>query len=303
MYSLPVPLLFAITIVACCVRSVFSGCYSKRVASDNYHTWLFGLLQGAFCLITIVGIFLVSGGLGNFSCFSVGLGAFMGAIDVISLVTMLKAMAIGPFSYTVIITSLGAVIPTLSGYFFPNDPTPTAVQYFGVAMMIVCLLLSPENSKRSDEKKLNFKWLLLSGLSAICCGTIGVVQKIHQTSDYNGESAAMLVGAFVFSMIFSLVMLLFEKRNKAPESPKNSKLIWLGIPAISGFFFAFQHTINLKLSSGPAIIVFPLLNLSPMIISMAAGFIIFKEKLTAKRWVGLACGVLSSIFVSGIIKF
>ena len=300
MYSLPIPLLFAMTIVACCVRSVFSGCYSKKVSADNYHTWLFGLIQSIFCLASIIGIFLVSGGLGSFSPLSIGLGILIGAADILSLVTMLKAMSVGPFSYTVIITSLGSVIPTLSGYFFGEKVS--LVQYVGVALMIACLLLSPENSNGGAEKKASAKWLTLSIDSALCCGTIGVVQKIHQTSPYCEERAAMLVGAFAFSLVFAAFTVMIEKKKLAAEAPKVERKILIGLPAIAGFVFAFQHSINLFLSGAmPAVIVFPLVNLLPMIASMTIGFIIFREKLTAKRWLGLACGIASSILVSGVI--
>ena len=300
MYSLPIPLLFAMTIVACCVRSVFSGCYSKKVPADNYHTWFFGLIQSVFCLASIIGIFLVSGGLGSFSPLSIALGVLIGMADILSLVTMLKAMSVGPFSYTVIITSLGAVIPTLSGYFFGEKVS--LIQYVGVALMIACLLLSPEKSNDGEEKKVGAKWLTLSIASALCCGTIGVVQKIHQSSAYNEERAAMLVGAFAFSLVFAIFTVMFEKKKATQKAVGISRRVMFGLPAIAGFVFAFQHSINLFLSGAmPAVIVFPLVNLSPMIISMTIGFIIFKERLTAKRWLGLACGIASSILVSGVI--
>lgn len=299
MYSLPKFILFAITIIACCARSVFSGCYSKRVSSDNYHTWLFGLLQSVFCLASIVGIFLVSGGLGSFSLVSIGIGILIGAADITVLVATLKALSIGPFSYTVIITSLGSVISALSGYFFGESVS--FVQYIGVALMIACLLLSPESSADKNEKKASFKWLALSLIAAVCSGAIGVAQKIHQSTNYGDERAALLVGAFAFSMIFSVIMVRVEKGKKT-EHLSTPKWVVLGLPAISGFLFAFQHSINLFLSGAmPAIIVFPLINLLPMIISMVLGFVIFKEKLTAKQWIGLVCGIASSILVSGII--
>ena len=288
------------TIVACCVRSVFNGCYSKKVSSDNYHTWLFGLVQSLFCLTSIIGIFLVSGGLGSFSALSVGLGILIGAADILVLVSTLKALSIGPFSYTVIITSLGSVIPTLSGYFFGE--TISLVQYGGVVLMVVCLLLSPESSANKEEKKASLKWIALCSVAAVCSGTVGVVQKIHQSSSVGNERSALLVGAFAFSSLFSLVVFLLEKRKGSPDGCTCSKYIVLGLPAISGFVFAFQHCINLFLSGAmPAIIVFPLINLLPMILSMIAGFLIFKEKLTRKQWVGLACGIASSVLVSGII--
>ena len=300
MYALPKFVLFAITIIACCVRSIFSGCYSKRVSSDNYHTWLFGLLQSIFCLVSIIGIFLISGGLGTFSLVSIGLGVLIGIADITVLVATLKALSIGPFSYTIIITSLGSVISALSGYFFGESVS--FVQYIGIGLMIVCLLLSPESSADNNEKKASFKWLALCILAACCSGAIGVTQKIHQNTRYSDERAALLVGAFAFSVIFSVVMLALDKGKKSANPISVSKWVVLGLPAIAGFLFAFQHSINLYLSGAmPAIIVFPLINLLPMIISMTVGFIIFKEKLTVKRWLGLLCGIASSVLVSGII--
>ena len=302
MYSLPIPLLFAITIIACFTRSLFGGGYSKRVSSSDYHTWLFSALQSVFCLVTIIGIFLVSGGLGEFSLFSILMGVLMGAIScVCNTVLTLKAYAIGPFTYTVIITSLGSIIATLSGFFFPNDPNPTLTQYVGVVLMVICLCLSPESNQTDKEKKASLKWLLLCVIAAVCSGATGIIQKIHQSTAHSNEQAAMLIGAFAFSSVFSVITFLCQKREGEQSEKSASAIVVWGIPAASGFLFAFQHSINLKLSSGPAIIVFPLLNLLPMILSMTTGLVIFKEKLTLKRWIGLICGIAATIFVSGII--
>ena len=300
MFALPIPILFAITIVACCVKSVFDGYFSKKVSSDDCHTWLFGLLQSVFCLVSIIGIFLVSGGLGHFSFFSLGLGLIIGAASIFCLIATLKAFAVGPFSYTTVITSLGSVIPTLSGYFFGESVT--LVQYIGVVLMIVCLFLSPEGSKEGESKTATAKWLLLSLTASLLSGTVGVVQKIHQTSDYRDERAAMLVGAFAFSIAVSAVICIRQSR-KTPKSNVTSarRRLWL-IPVFTGMIFGFQHTVNLSLSGAmPAIIVFPLVNLCPMILSMVCGFIIFREKLSLKRWIGVVVGILSSILVSGIV--
>lgn len=300
MFALPIFVLLVMTVVASCVNSIFGGYFSKKVTAGNYYTWFYCFVQSTFCGIAVAVIFLVSGGIGTFSLHTLLLGALIGVANVLSTAACMKAFAIGPFSYTTVISSLSAIIPALSGYFFGE--TVTAIQYIGVFLMAVCLLLSPEKKEEEQQKRMGVKWLSLCLLAALASGAVGVLQKLHQNSAYHMEMAAFLISGFAVSAVFAAVMLMVERgRGVAVEPPRSKKALWV-IPVVGGFVFAFPHTINLFLAGVmEAVIMFPTVNLCPMILSMICGFILFREKLSLRRWIGIIVGIFSTVFVSGVL--
>lgn len=300
MLSLPIPVLLAITVVTSALVSIMRGVYSKNLPSDARTLWFFNLMQNIFCALMILA---VMGGLGKISPFTVGLGAILGAVSAFQLRFNLLAFSIGPFSYTTVIVSLSAIIPTLSGLFFGE--TISVIQWLGIVCMAVCIVLSPDNTKGEHAKSSTFKWLLACIPAALFSGTVGVLQKLHQSSVHAGEKAGFLVSAFAVATLISAVFFMFSPRGAGNiNESKRDKIIRILFPVFTGLAFAFPHTINLDLSGRlPSAVMFPIVNLTPMILSTVVAMIMFRERLSTRRWIGLIIGVAATVLVSGIIKF
>ena len=304
MFALPIIVLLLIAIFTTWSKSVLEGYYAKRVPDPSRYFWSFGLIQSAMCGVMIAVILSFSGGIGIFSTRSILLGIGLGVLNVIGLVTGLSANECGPFSYTIVLRSMSTLISALSGFLFAEG-FPSALQYLGVAMMVVCLLLAPE--KKENEKKATFRWLILCGISAAASGFTGIFQKIHQheTSPVRGEMGALLLSAFAVSVIFFGIMTVVNSAKKG-EKTKNETRSQLGLVSVMailcGVVFAFCHTVNLNLAGRlPAIIMFPVVNLCPMIVTMVTGIFLFRERLSRRRWIGLGVGVTSIVLLSGVL--
>ena len=303
MFILPVYLLLVFTVAATWISSVLKGMYAKKVPSDGQDVWwFFNLFQNVSCLLAIAVIFLCSGGFGEFSVYSILFGVVLGFINAFWTYFNVSALAIGPFSYTTVIISLGALIPTVSGLFFGEKIS--VIQWIGVIFMGVCIILSPEQSKDTDGKKATLKWLIISVAAAVFSGSVGVLQKIHQSSVHKGEMASLLLTGFFVSTVISVFMILKGniKNGKVLKFnfPKSAAL-WM-LPITCGLAFAFPHSLNLFLAGVlPTVIMFPIVNLAPMILSMVTAIILFKETLSIKRWIGLIIGIFATVLVSGII--
>ncbi len=293
-------LLLVLSIITSTLVSVSRGYTSKKYDMNNYNLWLFNMIAHIGCTIGIILLCIISGISFRVSVFSVVLGFLLGICNVLSTAYNLKAYSNGPFTYTTIIISFSSIIPTLSGLFFGEKISK--IQYIGVLLMLICLCLSPEKSKENQE--FNFKWLVCCGIAFVFSGGIGVIQKFHQNSQaHKNEMAALLIIAFVFSVIFSAFKCFSTKRNNLTDVKNNDSKKIIKIAAICGFSFAFPHTINLFLSGKlPSIIFFPAVNLCPMILGMLFALTFLKEKLIKKRWFGVAIGIVAIILLSGVIK-
>ena len=303
MFSLPIPLLIVLSVIASALIGILRGKYAKSYPMSGVYLWRFNFYQNIFCFLSILLIYLFSGTKFSFSVFSVLLGAALAVANILSLEGVLQAQACGSFAYTSVIVALSAIIPSMSGPVLFGEKV-TVSQFAGIGLMIICSILSPGNDG-GERRAVNLKWLLFCTVAFVFSGAVGVVQKIHQNNAaHKAEMPALLLTCFFVSFALSGIRLITERgrMKKSGESLNKLTLAVLLFPAVSGLCFAFPHTINLFLSGRLASVVFfPTINLCPMLLTMLYAVFGFKERLTAKQWAGIAVGILSTVFVSGII--
>lgn len=303
MFSLPIPLLIILSVIASALIGILRGKYAKSYPMSGVYLWRFNFYQNIFCFLSILLIYLFSGTEFSFSVFSVLLGAALAVANILSLEGLLQAQACGSFAYTSVIVALSAIIPSMSGPVLFGEKV-TVSQFAGIGLMIICIILSPGNDG-VERRAVNLKWLLFCTVAFVFSGAVGVVQKIHQNNAaHKAEMPALLLTCFFVSFALSGIRLITERgrMKKSGESLNKLTLAVLLFPAVSGLCFAFPHTINLFLSGRLASVVFfPTINLCPMLLTMLYAVFGFKERLTAKQWAGIAVGILSTVFVSGII--
>ena len=303
MFSLPIPLLIILSVIASALIGILRGKYAKSYPMSGVYLWRFNFYQNIFCFLSILLIYLFSGTKFSFSVFSVLLGAALAVANILSLEGLLQAQACGSFAYTSVIVALSAIIPSMSGPMLFGEKV-TVSQFAGIGLMIICIILSPGNDG-GERRAVNLKWLLFCTVAFVLSGAVGGVQKIHQNNAaHKAEMPALLLTCFFVSFALSGIRLITERgrMKKSGESLNKLTLAVLLFPAVSGLCFAFPHTINLFLSGRLASVVFfPTINLCPMLLTMLYAVFGFKERLTAKQWAGIAVGILSTVFVSGII--
>ncbi len=279
----------------------------RKFLSNRYEHGMRALLFHSI-VVSLAMAITVSVMSGNFSCsfFTVWFGFLFGVVNTTQLLTNLKALELGPLSYTTVIISLSSLIPTLSGTLFWGE-TLSLIQIIGIVLIIGCLLLSVDNQK--DEKKVSFKWLFYCSLSFLTCGGIGLMQKIHQTSANKEESDMFLLVAFATSFVCSLVGFLFQSRHtQRRAAPKNGlKSIYTFVPIILlvlvGVAYSINHKLNLFLSGAmDSAIFFPIVNGGGLILVLLSSLILFRERLTVRQWIGIALGVVSVIFLCDPFK-
>lgn len=303
MFSLPIPLLIILSVIASALIGILRGKYAKSYPMSGVYLWRFNFYQNIFCFLSILLIYLFSGTKFSFSVFSVLLGAALAVANILSLEGLLQAQACGSFAYTSVIVALSAIIPSMSGPVLFGEKV-TVSQFAGIGLMIICIILSPGNDG-GERRAVNLKWLLFCTVAFVFSGAVGVVQKIHQNNAaHKAEMPALLLTCFFVSFALSGIRLITERGRTKKSGERLNKLTPAVVlfPAVSGLCFAFPHTINLFLSGRLASVVFfPTINLCPMLLTMLYAVFGFKERLTAKQWAGIAVGILSTVFVSGII--
>lgn len=292
---MPIPLIFMISLTACTL-----GGAAKKYVTNRYgdREDVRHLYNGA-CGVVAAIVFLLWGGFASLSGYTLWLGAAFGLIITVQQLTNLKALECGPLSLTTVLISLSTLIPAVSGALF-WDEAITLPQIVGMVLLVVCLIFSVEGE--GEEKKTTFRWLLYCLLSFISNGMIGVMQKIHQTSAHAAELNEFLIVAFAVTFLYSAAAWVWHRfrRQKREAAAAERKL---NLPVVlvfiaAGLFLAVNHKLNLYLSGVlDSALLFPLLNGGGLVMTTLVALIFFRERLSVRRWIGLAVGIVAVVFL------
>ena len=289
-------ILLIISMAACLGVTLVRKVYMDRSGAGLAPTFLF---NGLSCLVAAP-VIMLFGGFDKVSTFTVLLGIAFGIVTSVAAIAALKAISIGPVSYTTLITSLSTVISALSGALFFNE-TIAGVQIIGMILMLVTFYLATD--KGNGGRRASLEWFIYSLIAFICTGGVGVMQKVHQASAYKDEIVPFLVIMFLVSAVFSMLLYLVfykkEGKNEAwAKSDKKTLVLLFATMVISGICGALNNQFNLYLCGViPAAIFFPIVNGGHLILTTLSALVLFKEKLTVRQWIGIAVGIVSVVLL------
>lgn len=253
----------------------------KRKLKTAAHINLFNITVYAVCILLFGGLLLRE----TVSVFTVLLGLLFGIVTGLGNFYKMRSLASGPMHITLLVTTSSMIIPTMSGIFFGE--TFSLAKLCVVAVLIGFIYLS---IGKGSDAKISKKWTLYCVLAFVFQGTVGVIQKIHQSSAHKAEVSGFLLVAFVVAMIFCF----FRSRGSGQTIKLERKTVLIGL-LCGGCTFGMNY-INLKLSGLlPSQLFFPLINGSAIILSSVMSVIVFKETLSKRQMIGLVGGIISLI--------
>lgn len=295
-----IPSILIVSMTAFLGGGIVRKYFMSKDTSDT-STYLFN----AVASVVSCAVLFVWGGIESLSSFTLLLGIAFGLVTAIQAITNLKALEIGPMSYTQVIISFSTLISAMSGTLFWGERIEWA-HWVGIALMLVSFVLAVE--KKGDEKGVSLRWLVMSLISFLFCGGIGVMQKLHQSSEYKEELNGFLVIAFAVSFAFSLALWFVSKRRRdtqglwakaeSQDKRKRAVILFLVLTLINGVAVATNHKLNLYLSGVmESAVFFPIVNGGGLVTTTLAAVIIFKERLSVKQWIGILFGTASVVFL------
>lgn len=276
--------------------------FCKKEIKSGADLNIFNGVSSVLSAITLAVIAFASGELRLPSAYTLLLGVVFGVATALCAILHMKALESGPLSYTNVICSCAMVIPSISGMIFFGE-TVTTWQYVGMALMLVSFVCAVDG--KNDQSGMNFKWMLMCLGSFLFSGSVGVMQKAHQTSPHKDELGVFLVIAFLISAVFSLALMGWSKAKKGESITVLSRARikkFIMVSAVCGVGIALCNQINMYLAGVmDSFIFYPVVNGASMILTTAAGLIIWKERLTGRQWLGLVMGAAAIFLLCGVI--
>lgn len=299
LYSLPVVVLFVITMAANLTSQITKNSFVKKYASaaDKYLFIAFG------GLVSVAVLFLF-GGIKTLSLFTCLTACGFGALTLVQSYFMLRAYDSGSFAYTSVIVSLSTIIPAFSGAIFWNE-TLYPAQIAGMVLLVLCFVLCVGKDK--EKKRISVKWLIYVFLAFLSTGFIGVMQKVHQSSAYADELNGFLIISFLISALAAGICAVIAIKRGAKEQKANEDsgekpakgFVYPLLIVLSGVGVALNNVINLYLSGKvDSAVFFPVANGGGLILVTLCAVVLYREKLSVKQWAGIAVGIISVVLLS-----
>ena len=260
--------------------------YSKRFGSSYGLLSVYNFLVYGLCLILAL---VMSIGI-PLSGFTVLMGALFGLATALGTMFKLRALSKGPLHLTNLITTASTILPAISGALFFGE-TFSVWKLLLVFLLLVFIWISLKKTENSGFER---GWLFDCMISFFSIGSIGLLQKIHQSSSHLEEGNWFVTIGFFVTVLYSLLPLLRQKETARLHLPRREVLFAL----LAGICIYIPNVFNLRLSGIlPSQIFFPVINGGNIILTSLAALVLFREKLTLRQAVGLVGGIVSLILI------
>ena len=206
--------------------------------------------------------------------FTLGLGTCTGVIYLVGLLLVQLNIQKNGVVLTSIFQKLGLIVQLfLSIVFFKEQPE--VVQIIGI---IICLAAVVLINFEKEQTVMNFKLglFLILLVSGLCDG----MSKIHEELGNATLSEHFLLYTFGVALILCVALIIVKKESFGWKD--------IGFGILLGIPNYFSASFLLKaLNDIAAVIVFPTFSVATVVVISLVGFLVFKEKLSKKQWIGM----------------
>ena len=290
-----VPYVYLISaVVLMYILSLLGTGYNRKNANRENTTVLYNLLLCASACVTWGVIYAFDF---SFDAKALLYSLGFGACYAIVMITLIKALSLGPTSLTALMQQLSLIGATVWGFVFWNswDAKKAPIVISGLVLVIISLILCLYSSKKS-EGKVSWKWLGYAILMFIANAGCSIFQKSEQIV-FNGKHGSMFMFfSVLFATLICLISFLISKKPNVKETVKRAWFFPLGAgisSALGNMFVVLLATTTLSPN-----LIYPTIAVGGLAITSIASAFLFKEKLAWWQWIGVAVGAIAVAILS-----
>ncbi len=277
---------------------------SKKLSRFTSELSSFGLVNSAISAAAFLLMIIFASIRGaDISAATAVMSVFYAVFTTSSQLFYMNAMASGRVSAVTFFYSCGFLLPTLAGLFIWKERI-SPIGALGMVLLIPALRLC---ASRSDSGGPGRKWVAYALLATLSSGAVGLIQKLHQSSEHKAELGGFLLLAMGISLILSLAIVFVGAGKSTVTSGKNQIQATAGEigragfvrAALCGLCLGAANILNLTLTGIiPAVIFFPVFNGGVVLASTALARVICGEKVTKKQALGLLLGLCGIVLIA-----
>lgn len=271
------------------LTSIFAKCGIKKTDSDVATA----LRTTVVLLFSWIMVFVV-GSQNQISSISARSFLFLilsGAATGASWLCYFKALSCGDVNKVVPIDKSSTVISVLLAIFLLGETDNLAVKLIATAFISVGIFLMVEK-KETEQKQEKRQWALFASLSAVFAALTSIFAKIG--IDGVESNLATAVRTCVV-LVMAWLIVLIKGKQKQVKAVDKKELVFICISGVlTGASWLFYYS---AIKHGKVSVVVPIDKLS-IIVSIAFSYIVFKEKLSKKAFLGLVLMVAGTLIMA-----
>lgn len=271
------------------LTSIFAKCGIKKTDSD-----VATALRTTVVLLFSWIMVLVVGSQNQISSISARSFLFLilsGAATGASWICYFKALSCGDVNKVVPIDKSSTVISVLLAIFLLGETDNLAVKLIATAFISVGIFLMVEK-KETEQKQEKRQWALYASLSAVLAALTSILAKIG--IDGVESNLATAVRTCVV-LVMAWLIVLIKGKQKQVKAVDKKELVFICISGVlTGASWLFYYS---AIKHGKVSVVVPIDKLS-IIVSIAFSYIVFKEKLSKKAFLGLVLMVAGTLIMA-----
>ncbi len=221
-----------------------------------------------------------------------GLSILTGFWFIFTYLLMTASTQRSGVTVTSLSSKLSVVLPTLAGVVLFSEKL-NFVATMGIVLALVALVLVV-GGKNATNKDIKINWLL-PVLIFFGTGTGDILMKLTEQQNSSDDMGFMIAFIYFIAMLFGFLVVAFDLiRSKSKWQWKNAiGGITLGV---INFFSTFCVYNAMRCFDN--VVLFPIYNIGVVCLTALSGWLLFKEKLTWKNYLGLAIAIIAVILIT-----
>lgn len=189
-------------------------------------------------------------------------------------------------------SKLSVVLPTLAGVLFFKEKLGL-VASIGIVLALIALVLVV-GGKNESVKRNKTNWLLPI-LIFFGTGTGDILMKLTEQRNDSDDMGFMIAFIYGIALLFGILLVAHDLIRGKSKWQWKSALGGIGLGVINFFstycvYHAMRHFDN--------VVLFPVYNIGVVSLTALTGWLLFKEKLTWKNYLGLAIAIIAVILIT-----
>ena len=227
-----------------------------------------------------------------------GLSILTGFWFIFTYLLMTASTQRSGVTVTSLSSKLSVVLPTLAGVVLFGEKL-NFVATMGIVLALVALVLvvggKGQASARNDMLgKANRNWLLPI-LIFFGTGTGDILMKLTEQRNHGDDMSFMIAFIYFIAMLFGILIVAHDLIRGKSKWQWKSAIGGIGLGVIN-FFSTFCVYNAMRYFDN--VVLFPIYNIGVVSLTALTGWLLFKEKLTWKNYLGLAIAIVAVILIT-----
>ena len=201
-----------------------------------------------------------------------------------------KALSIGDVNKVVPIDKSSTILTVLLAIICFGETSNLVVKLIATAVLGVGIFLMVEK-KQSEQKSQNKAWMIYAILSAVFAALTSILAKVGIKGVESNLGTAIRTGVV---LVLAWVIVFMKGKQSGLKDIDKKELIFIALSGLATgaswlcYYYAIGH--------GDVSVVVPIDKLS-ILVTVAFSFIVFKEKLSKKAFIGLALMTIATLLM------